>query len=36
MSEEPIQLWLKYRPDTLQHMVGLDSLKKDASGWFVA
>jgi len=36
MTEEPVQLWLKYRPDTLQHMVGLDNLKKDASGWFVA
>ena len=35
-EEQPVQLWLKYRPDTLQHMVGLDNLKRDASGWFVA
>ena len=27
------QLWIKHRPDTLNHMVGLDSLKKDVPGW---
>ena len=29
------QLWLKYRPDSLAQMVGLDGLKEDASGWIV-
>lgn len=27
------QLWLKHRPDTLSHMVGLDSIKADAPNW---
>ena len=30
------QLWLKYRPDTMADMVGLDGLKKDAQSWAVA
>lgn len=30
------QLWLKYRPDTMRNMVGLDGLKKDAESWAVA
>ena len=29
------QLWLKYRPTTLDHMVGLDALKADAKHWSV-
>ena len=29
------QLWKKYRPDTLSHMVGLDGLKEDFPGWAV-
>lgn len=29
------QLWLKHRPDSLAHMVGLDALKEDARGWVV-
>jgi replication factor C small subunit len=29
------QLWKKYRPDTLAHMVGLQGLKEDFSGWAV-
>ena len=27
------QLWLKHRPDTLHHMVGLDNIKSDAPNW---
>jgi len=30
------QLWLKYRPDTMRNMVGLEGLKKDAQSWAVA
>ena len=29
------QLWIKHRPDTLSHMVGLENLKKDVPGWIV-
>jgi len=29
------QLWLKYRPTTLDHMVGLDALKADVKHWSV-
>jgi len=30
------QLWLKYRPDTMRNMVGLDGLKNDSQSWAVA
>lgn len=29
------QLWLKYRPDTMRNMVGLEALKKDSASWVV-
>lgn len=29
------QLWLKYRPDTMQNMVGLEAVKKDSASWVV-